>query len=122
VWLGTGKLGVYSLDVDYHASKRAGYFTEQRPFYNSIEFALTSADNDGDVDKTWREILSSDQPLVVLVRDAPRSEEDSLVTGWNDVLNATMEISDRVRSSTGFERLSTPDTWAIEVYRGVEGT
>jgi hypothetical protein len=33
-----------------------------------------------------------------------------------------VEISDRVRSSTGFERLPTPDTWAIEVYRGVEGT
>jgi 4-amino-4-deoxy-L-arabinose transferase-like glycosyltransferase len=122
VWLGTGKLGVYSLDVDYHASKRAGYFTKKRPFYNSIEFALISADGDGDVDKIWRQMISSDQPLVVLVRDASRSKEDSLVTGWDDVLNATVEISDRVRSSTGFERLSTPEAWVIEVYRGIEGT
>ena len=122
VWLGIGELGVYAFDAAYHASKSDDYYHGDSPEYLSIETSLTSDEIDGDIEALWKRIEASRGSDVVLMRDPPPPDDGKLDDTWQPVIQATVEISNRVRKSPKFERMATPDSWELEIYRVAGGT
>ncbi len=122
VWLGIGRLGVYAFDAAYHASKSEDYYHGTSPEYHSIELSLASTEIDGDIEALWIRIEASHGTDIVLMRDPPpppneRNPHDL----WQQVVQGTGEISNRVRKSPKFKRMATPDSWELEIYRYVGG-
>ena len=120
VWLGIGELGVFNFDLAYHASKSPGYYQGRPPSYYSIETRL--AEIHGDVEVLWKQIEATREVDIVLLREPPppldrRNPDDN----WQKVIEGTREISSRVRRSANFERMETPDSWEVEIYRDVSG-
>jgi hypothetical protein len=123
VWLGIGELGVFNMDLIYHASKSPTYFEGNAPGFNSIELSLTTTEIDGDVEALWKEIEESRDVYIVLLKDPPPpSGEEEAHDIWMTVVQGTREISNRVRRSGRFERVVTPDSWEVEIYRDGAGT
>jgi hypothetical protein len=121
VWLGIGELGVYAADAAYHASKSPDYYPDRAPQYRSIEIGLTTTEIDGDVEALWKQIEGSRGAQIVLMRPAGVGEGYHHEM-WQTVLRGAVEISNRVRKSPKFEKVATPDSWELEIYRNVGGT
>jgi hypothetical protein len=120
VWLGIGELGVFAFDAAYHASKSDDYHHGSPPEYRSIETSLTSSEIDGDVEALWKRIEASQGADIVLLRDPPPPpDEGSAHDMWQLVIQGTLEISNRVRKSPKFEKMATPDSWELEIYRDI---
>lgn len=122
VWLGIGELGVYAFDAVYKASKSDDYYHGRSPEYLSIETSFTSGEIDGDIEALWERIEGSQGADVVLMRSPPRLDERKADDTWQPVIRATIEITNRVRRSPKFEKIATPDSWELEIYRTIEGT
>jgi hypothetical protein len=119
VWLGIGELGVYNFDLAYHAAKSPDFRHDHGPEYHSIEIELTSTAIDGNVDVLWKQLESARESYVVLLRDPPPLGERDPHDVWQTVIAGTRDISHRIRRSPNFERMSTPDSWEVEIYRDV---
>jgi hypothetical protein len=112
---------VFNFDLAYHASKSPDYYHGNAPNYYSIEISLTSNEIDGDVEALWRRIEAARGVNIVLLRQPPPLEERDPDDVWQKVIRDTRDISSRVRASAGFERMATPDSWDVEIYRDVGG-
>ncbi len=121
VWLGIGEIGVFGMDLMYHASKFPDYYQGHAPIYYSFEISLTTTEIDGDVEALWRQVEATHGAYIVLLREPPPDEGVGQDT-WQTVIRNTVEISNRVRKSANFERMATPDSWEVEIYRDVGGT
>ncbi len=120
VWLGTGELGVYAFDSAYHASKSDDYYHGSPREYLSIETTLTASEFHGDVEALWKRIEASQGADIVVMRDPPPPlDEGKAHDMWQLVIQGTAEISNRVRRSPKFERMETPESWELEIYRDV---
>jgi 4-amino-4-deoxy-L-arabinose transferase-like glycosyltransferase len=121
VWLGIGELGVFNFDLAYHASKSPDYYRRKAPCYRSFEISLTSTEIDGDVEAVWKQIEASRGVTIVLLRRPPPLGDGDANDVWQKVIRSSRDISDRVRRSAKFEKMETPDSWEVEIYREVGG-
>jgi hypothetical protein len=120
VWLATGELGLYDFDLSYHLSKSAGYDPRNPPSYRSIELTLTESEAARDVEALWKRIDGARGLYIVLLRE-PTAPLKADRTGelWRGVREDTRDISSRVRKSANFEKLPTPASSEVEIYRDV---
>jgi hypothetical protein len=120
IWSAIGELGVYNFDLAYHASKSADYDPDNNPSYHAIELTLTESEADRDVEALWKRIEAARRVYVVLLREPPPPlDVDRSGELWRKVREDSRVISSRVRRSAQFEKLETPASWEVEIYRDV---
>ena len=121
IFLATGALGLYNLNVEYYALQASKAVA--RRHYESVEFMLTGSATTGEigpgVEVVWRRILASNPAYVVITNEGVRRA--SIIQyagqGWEEIVRGADEISKRVMTSGLFIRVPLPKSPEIEIYR-----
>jgi hypothetical protein len=120
LWLGLGEAGVFNFDLEYHRAKSFDDYPGQASNCYSIEARL--AEMEGDVEALWKEMEASRGVNIVLLRrPLPPLDRSNPYDNSQRLTQGTRDISSRVRGSPRFERMETPASWEVEVYRDVGG-
>jgi hypothetical protein len=120
VALATSALGIYSLQVSYHAAKKNRTNLRSEPELSSVEFLLTRGDISSDVELAWAEIEAAKPTHVVLVNEALRRSQRERHAdsphGWGAIMQATVEISERVAGSADYRLVPLSDYPELAVH------